>query len=198
MELRTLRYFVAVAEELHFGRVGHRLHMAQPPLSQQIRKLEIELGVQLLTRTKRSVSLTQPGELLLSSARLILKQTQTAIAGVRAAGEGVIGTLAIGMINAVSLQGQIYSVLRDFRNLHPGVAVGIKIMTSVDADVDVGWRVKRSFETVSMISRESVGSGTTRERTTDPIISARAAIAALRFATGSHPGTSVVRSSDSY
>ncbi|MFF0952768.1 LysR substrate-binding domain-containing protein [Rhizobium leguminosarum] len=133
MELRTLRYFVAVAEELHFGRAAQRLNMAQPPLSQQIQKLEVELGVQLLTRTKRTVSLTQPGELLLASARLILQQAQTAVAGVRAAGQGVVGSLAIGMINAVSLQGQIYDVLRRYHEEHPGVGVTIKIMTSVEA-----------------------------------------------------------------
>lgn len=133
MELRTLRYFVAVAEELHFGRAAQRLNMAQPPLSQQIHKLELELGVQLLTRTKRTVSLTQPGELLLASARLILQQAQTAVAGVRAAGQGVVGHLSIGMINAVSLQGQIYEVLRNYRHEHPGVAINLKMMTSVEA-----------------------------------------------------------------
>lgn len=132
MDLRTLRYFVAVAEELHFGRAAQRLHMAQPPLSQQIRKLELELGVQLFTRNKRSVALTQPGEFLLESARLILLQTQTAVAGVRAAGKGLVGNLAIGLINAVTFQGEIFAVLREFRERHPGVATSLKVMTSVE------------------------------------------------------------------
>lgn len=132
MDLRALRYFVAVSEELHFGRAAQRLHMAQPPLSQQIRKLEQELGVQLLHRTKRTVSLTKPGEYLLEAAQVILKQVETAATGVRAAGQGLLGQLSIGLINAVSYQGQIFEVLHEFRRNHPGVAVTLKVMTSVE------------------------------------------------------------------
>lgn len=132
MELRTLRYFVAVAEELHFGRAAERVHIAQPPLSQQIKKLELELGVRLFNRTKRSVSLTAPGEFLLNAARLILQQAETATAGVRAAGQGLVGQLAIGLINAVTYHGHIFDILKEYRSRHPGVALTIRVMTSVE------------------------------------------------------------------
>src|SRR5918994_6595407 len=78
MELRHLRYFVAVAEELHFSRAAERLHVAQPAVSEQVRKLEVELGVRLLNRTKRTVSLTDAGAALLAEARRVLQQVEVA------------------------------------------------------------------------------------------------------------------------
>ena len=78
MELRHLRYFVAVAEELHFSRAAERLHVAQPAVSEQVRKLEAELGVRLLNRTKRTVSLTDAGAALLVEARRVLQQAEMA------------------------------------------------------------------------------------------------------------------------
>ena len=78
MELRHLRYFVAVAEELHFRRAAERLHVAQPAVSEQIRKLEAELGVTMLDRTQRSVALTVSGAVLLEEARRVLRQADVA------------------------------------------------------------------------------------------------------------------------
>ena len=96
MELRHLRYFVAVAEERHFGRAAERLHIAQPPLSQQIRRFEAELGEPLLYRTTRSVELAPAGEVLLERGREILAAVDSAVEDARRAARGEYGRLAIG------------------------------------------------------------------------------------------------------
>lgn len=103
MELRHLRYFVAVAEELHFSRAALRLHIAQPPLSQQIRQLEAELGVTLLNRTKRHVELTVPGQAFLTEARRALAQAERAVRTAQRASRGEIGHLAIGFVPSADL-----------------------------------------------------------------------------------------------
>lgn len=95
MELRHLRYFVILAEELHFGRAAERLHIAQPPLSQQIRQLETELGFELFHRTKRKVQLTAAGEVFFAQAQQMLKQLEQAIQMGRQTSRGEIGQLAI-------------------------------------------------------------------------------------------------------
>ena len=96
MELRHLRYFVAVAEERHFGHAAERLHIAQPPLSQQIRRLEAELGEPLLYRTTRSVELAPAGEVLLERGHEILAAVDSAVEDARRAARGEYGRLAIG------------------------------------------------------------------------------------------------------
>jgi DNA-binding transcriptional LysR family regulator len=96
MELRQLRYFVAVAEDLHFRRAAQRLHVAQPAVSEQIRKLEVELGVVLFDRTPRSVELTAAGSVLLEDARRILKAADSAAQSARATGQAVRKRLRLG------------------------------------------------------------------------------------------------------
>lgn len=100
--LRHLRYFVAVAEERHFGRAAERLHMAQPPLSQAIRRLEAELGVELLHRTTRRVDLTDAGRAYLARARVILADMDEAAHEARRVAAGAVGHLAIGCVGSAT------------------------------------------------------------------------------------------------
>lgn len=120
MELRHLRYFRAVAEEKHFGRAADRLHMAQPPLSQQIRQLEAELGVTLLHRTTRRVDLTPAGEAYLVRVRAILQAVDAAGEEAKRIGSGLEGQLVIGCVGSAT-----YSLLpalaRALRTQLPGV-----------------------------------------------------------------------------
>ena len=102
MELRHLRYFVAVAEERHFGRAAARLHIAQPPLSQQIKALEAELGVQLLRRTTRKVDLTDAGEAYLERVRPLLVGVDAAGFEARSVAAGTIGRLTIGCVGSAT------------------------------------------------------------------------------------------------
>jgi DNA-binding transcriptional LysR family regulator len=120
IELRHLRYFVAVAEDLHFGRAAQRLHLAQPPLSQQIRKLEDLLGVSLFLRTSRSVSLTSAGDALLQRARRTLRNVQRDIDETRNIGRGEVGSLHIGFIGSAMFS-TLPSILRSYREAYPQV-----------------------------------------------------------------------------
>jgi DNA-binding transcriptional LysR family regulator len=120
MELRHLRYFVAVAEELHFGHAAQKLGMAQPPLSQQIRRLELEIGVQLLQRTKRRVQLTEAGRSFLEGAREALSQVDHAVEVAQRASRGEVGKLAIGFLGAAA-SSLLPSILVAFRRRYPDV-----------------------------------------------------------------------------
>ncbi|MEU6838173.1 LysR family transcriptional regulator [Streptomyces rubiginosohelvolus] len=120
MELRHLNAFLAVAEELHFGRAAKRLQMAQPPLSQQIRQLEKELGVQLFHRNTRSVRLTSAGESFLEPIRTVLDDLDTAVRAARSAGIGEYGRVTIGFAGASSHE-TLPRLTRAVRAAHPGL-----------------------------------------------------------------------------
>ncbi len=120
MELRHLRYFVAVAEMLHFGRAAESLFMAQPPLSQSIRQLEAEVGVPLFARTSRRVTLTPAGLMFQTHALRILQNVDEALVAARRASEGTAGWLGIGFSASASYD-VLPDVLRAFRALYPAV-----------------------------------------------------------------------------
>jgi DNA-binding transcriptional LysR family regulator len=125
MDLRQLRYFVATAEELHFGRAAERVHIAQPALSIQIKALEDTLGVQLLSRTNRVVTLTEAGRLFLKEARRTLEQAQHAAVVARRAGRGEIGHIEIGYSADTSYSGVLSGVLRQYKRRVPDVELGL-------------------------------------------------------------------------
>ncbi len=131
MELRQLKYFVAVAEERSFGRAAKRLHMSQPPLSTQIKDLENELGVTLLSRSTRRVDLTDSGRTFLSRAREILASVEEAGAEARGAGSGLRGRLEIGFVSSATLS-LLPPALQRFRERFGGVELDLRELSSVE------------------------------------------------------------------
>lgn len=143
-ELSQLRCFVAVAEELHFGRAAERLHMTQPPLSRQVRLLEHQVGTELLERNSRSVRLTAAGRSFLPDAARILRLADEAAATARRVATGAAGSLAIGFTATVGY-GQLPALVSAVRAASPGVRLTLKEMVSgaqlaaLDArEIDVG------------------------------------------------------------
>ncbi|MBI3435837.1 MAG: LysR family transcriptional regulator [Proteobacteria bacterium] len=124
MDFRQLRYFIAVAEERHFRRAADRLHMSQPPLSQQIMALEAELGTTLLRRDRRSVALTTAGEAFLRRARALLDQAASAASEARRIGRGEVGRLVVGFMSAAMLS-RFPAMLQGFRAANPGVMIDL-------------------------------------------------------------------------
>jgi len=121
IETRLLQQFVAVAEELHFNRAAERLHMAQPPLSQAIRKLESALGAPLFVRTNRSVALTPAGAAFLVTARSTLRALDEGVAQTRRVAQGIEGHLTLTFIN-IAPYAPLLRALRAFRSAWPGVS----------------------------------------------------------------------------
>ena len=124
MDLRQIRYFIAVAEERSFTVAARRLNLSQPPLSQQIQSLEAALGAQLLYRTSRRVELTQAGEALLARARAIQQQIKLAEDEVRAIGAGLVGSLDIGATGSI-LRGRLADLLAAYRKVAPAVKMTV-------------------------------------------------------------------------
>lgn len=131
MELRQIKYFIAVAEELHFGRAAERCHIAQPPLSQQIKKLEDELGVRLLERTSRRVKLTPEGTEFLRRCRDIMDRIEEAVVCVQDMAEGLEGQLRVGFIGPASLS-KLPQAIRAFREKNPNIRLDFSAKSTTE------------------------------------------------------------------
>lgn len=129
MELRHLRYFVAVAEAENVSRAAGRLHVSQPAVSRQVRDLEEELGVKLLERTAKSVRLTPAGAVFLTEARAVLERTQSAVRTVQAAARNPGGELAVGYAPSITVR-LLPAAMRTFQAAHPSVRVSLHDLSS--------------------------------------------------------------------
>jgi DNA-binding transcriptional LysR family regulator len=129
VEYRHLKFFIAVAEELHFTRASVRLRIAQPHLSQEIRRLEREIGVDLFVRTKRSVALTTAGRAFLERVRSVLDNTADAVYAAQRASRGEIGRIRLGFMTVAAF-GVIPNATARFRSAYPDVEVLLKEISS--------------------------------------------------------------------
>jgi DNA-binding transcriptional LysR family regulator len=161
VELRQLRYFIAVAEELHFRRAAARLHISQPPISQQIRQLEQELGCRLLHRTRRRVELTAAGEAFLRDARALLAELDSAAETARRIEAGQSGRLRISFVGSALLSIVPMAVQR-FRAVRPDVEIVLRERSTMDqlravSDglTDIGL-IRPPIETVGRLRTELV------------------------------------------
>src|SRR4051812_1446699 len=139
IELRHLRYFIAVADELHFSRAAERLGMSQPPLSQQIRDLETTLGLRLLRRTNRRVELTDAGRVYLDAARDIVSRVDAAGDLAQRAERGEIGELQVAFTRSTPLIERFPRAIRTFREAHPSVRLVLQernTLQQIDALLD--------------------------------------------------------------
>lgn len=131
MKLTQLRYFVVLAEELSFTRAAERLHISQPPLSQQIAQLEENIGVKLFNRTSRRVELTEPGELFLREVRITLDRLRNAASRARAVDRGVAGRIEVGLSGSHFL-GPLPKVMANYALTHPDVAIMLNELKPAD------------------------------------------------------------------
>ncbi|ETT03282.1 LysR family transcriptional regulator [Providencia sp. PROV188] len=145
IELRHLRYFIAVAEELHFGRAAERLHMSQPPLSQQIQALEEMVNAKLLERNNRNVALTPAGAMFLKEAYQILGQVDAAATKAARMEKGELGELSIGFTSTTPFMHKVTMSLRQYREAYPDVSIHMHQMNTkqqipplVTGRIDIG------------------------------------------------------------
>ncbi|MDJ0534631.1 MAG: LysR family transcriptional regulator [Xenococcaceae cyanobacterium MO_207.B15] len=165
MELRHLKYFVAVAEELHFGRAAEKVQITQPVISDQIRRLEQELGVKLFFRTKRIVELTEPGKIFFKDAKQILERVDRAVSAVQKAERGELGSLIIGYTGP-ALYTLLPKIIRTFRDRYSQVELVLKeICTNEQVEalnsgnIEVGFLhppVDGEFEFISIMTEKMV------------------------------------------
>jgi DNA-binding transcriptional LysR family regulator len=132
MELRHLRYFVAVGEDEHYGRAAQRLRVAQPALSSQIQDLEREIGFLLFDRLPRGVRLSAAGKVFLEDCRRILQEVNEAAVRAERAARGLIGTLRVGFTESASWHGVVPDCLREFRRRHPEGELQLSPLISLD------------------------------------------------------------------
>jgi DNA-binding transcriptional LysR family regulator len=146
MELRHLRYFLAVCEERQFTRAAARLHMQQPPLSQQIQELEQELGFALFRRQPRGVELTAPGEAFADCARTILRTLEQGVTHARRVAQGQVGKVHVALTSSAAFHPLVPAVIRVFREANPDIAIElseinaaeiIEMMTRSQVDVAI-------------------------------------------------------------
>lgn len=131
MEFKRLKYFIAVAEELHFGRAAGRLDMAQPPLSRQIAQLELEVGAQLFDRSRSKIRLTQAGEFLLDRSKAILSNLDETYAETKRLGEGALGLLRVAFVGTAAY-GAMPTVIKSFRTNYPDIDMSLSAFNNAD------------------------------------------------------------------
>lgn len=161
IELRHFRYFVALAEDLHFGRAASRLNIVQPALTAQIKALESLLGVSLFERTKRRVELTEAGTQFLVQAYAVFAQVSEAVQRAKDTARGVTGTLRIGYGASAAIGGVIAPAINRFQNAWPNVGITLKEMASSEVlaqlqigDLDLGYAsVQDGFEEFGLCAR---------------------------------------------
>ena len=159
IETRLLRQFIAVAEELHFHKAAVRLHMAQPPLSQAISRLEDKLGLALFTRSRREVKLTPAGQAFLQAACRTLKELEQGVEYARQVAQGVAGVLTVSAVS-IAYYEPLLNSLRQFRQTFPQVQLVIKEMPSssqaealLAAETDIAFMRKLPFIAADIESR---------------------------------------------
>jgi DNA-binding transcriptional LysR family regulator len=158
LELREARYFVAVAEELHFGRAAERLRMSQPPLSQAVKALERRLGVELFVRSTRSVALTSAGAVFLDHCRQLINAALAAETAARQAAEGQLGHLRVGAVTSAFFD-PLPEVLTAFSDTHPRVEL---VLRELDTHIAIQALTERSID-VALVRQLATPHGLRRQ-----------------------------------